>query len=210
MKDALHFSPIPNKSAKQQALECIKQLRDHIPIERAKIKISISVPSKDSKPIKDYLEREDVEIVSQDWGASVKWICLLQPGLYRPCHELVQSVGKGKGIFDVLELNVQEEGEQTIEDAILFKSKRAGNDVEEEMKEERVLAAPATTVHTAGLQCSTCGGNFRDKDAHRQHFRSDWHRYNLKRKAKKQSIVEEALFEKIGAEDLEEYFKNIL
>jgi len=43
--------------------------------------------------------------------------------------------------------------------------------------------------------CVTCQVKFPDSDMHRDHFKSDWHRYNLKRKVADLPIVSVAVFE---------------
>ncbi len=54
MKD-VHFSINPNKNAKQQALEVIKQLQTSgtLKIGRAEMKIRIQIPVKDAKKLKE-------------------------------------------------------------------------------------------------------------------------------------------------------------
>lgn len=39
-----HFAVLPTKSAKQQALKAIAVLREHLPIERAKMRLRLTVP----------------------------------------------------------------------------------------------------------------------------------------------------------------------
>ena len=46
------------------------------------------------------------------------------------------------------------------------------------------------------LTCVTCNVAFKDPELHRTHFKSDWHRYNLKRKV--------ADLAPIGAQDFAE------
>ncbi|KAI8826907.1 uncharacterized protein EV422DRAFT_16843 [Fimicolochytrium jonesii] len=45
--------------------------------------------------------------------------------------------------------------------------------------------------------CSTCGVTFTSSDDMRQHYKADWHRYNLQRKVAGRSPVSEAEFEEI-------------
>lgn len=52
------------------------------------------------------------------------------------------------------------------------------------------------TVGTA--KCSTCGVEFEDHVEQREHFRSDWHRYNLSRREKKLSALTEEEFERLS------------
>ena len=51
---------------------------------------------------------------------------------------------------------------------------------------EEVVEAPPTNPTPSLAQyrfkCSTCEAGFATSQEHREHFRSDWHRYNLKRK----------------------------
>ena len=44
------------------------------------------------------------------------------------------------------------------------------------------------------LSCNTCGGSFLDKQAHRDHFKSEWHRHNLSRKLENKAPVDEQTF----------------
>ncbi len=48
-----------------------------------------------------------------------------------------------------------------------------------------------------GLVCTTCDVTFGDLEEQRQHFRLDWHRYNLKRKVHGQRTVTENEFDEI-------------
>merc|ERR1711871_64118 len=46
-----------------------------------------------------------------------------------------------------------------------------------------------TKVEKSGQKCNTCGGNFPDAAAYRAHFKSEWHRHNLKLKMKGEPII---------------------
>ncbi|GMI45468.1 hypothetical protein TrCOL_g7317 [Triparma columacea] len=52
------------------------------------------------------------------------------------------------------------------------------------------------TKKDKNISCNTCGGSFPDSTAHRKHFKSDWHRYNLQLKAQGCSVVDEEEFER--------------
>lgn len=45
-------------------------------------------------------------------------------------------------------------------------------------RQEKSAAIPSSVM----LSCNTCSAKFEDKAKHRDHFKSEWHRYNLKRK----------------------------
>lgn len=56
----------------------------------------------------------------------------------------------------------------------------------------------------AAKSCNTCGGNFCDATSYRNHFRSDWHRYNLNQKLKNLPLVaSEEDFAKLSLKELE-------
>ena len=77
-----------------------------------------------------------------------------------------------------------------------------------------LASAPALAAATAvdskaknTRPCSTCGGDFSaDINKYREHFRSEWHRYNLKRKSKKQPVISEEEFDELDTEDVEAFF----
>jgi ribosome maturation protein SDO1 len=67
MKD-MHYSIVPGRSAKQQALDVIRLLKEKIPIARAQMKVALVMSSKDGKRIQDKLktmvakvEKEEVD-----------------------------------------------------------------------------------------------------------------------------------------------------
>lgn len=61
---------------------------------------------------------------------------------------------------------------------------------EPEPESEPIMTPPSPTVAAAetvvpapgAIACRTCGGNFPDAAAHREHFKSEWHRHNLRQK----------------------------
>ncbi|KAH8086190.1 hypothetical protein JL720_7393 [Aureococcus anophagefferens] len=55
------------------------------------------------------------------------------------------------------------------------------------------VAAPVAPKPRA-LSCNTCGGSFADKQAHRDHFKSEWHRHNPSLKLEHRPPVDERTF----------------
>lgn len=45
--------------------------------------------------------------------------------------------------------------------------------------------------------------------AYREHFRSEWHRFNLKRKATKLPIVSEEEFNDLDADEVSDFFAKL-
>jgi ribosome maturation protein SDO1 len=91
----IHYAVIPNRSAKQQALEVIKKLEGHIPIARAKMKIQISAPAAGAKLIKAGVLKDGAEIVDESWGDSARMVVLINPGSFRVVDALVQEHAAG-------------------------------------------------------------------------------------------------------------------
>ncbi|TMW56448.1 hypothetical protein Poli38472_006458 [Pythium oligandrum] len=215
----IHYAVVPNRSAKQQALEVIKRLQEHIPIERAKMKIQVTAPIDAAKSIKEALDKQhDAQIVEASWNDPARMVLLIAPGSYRILDSLVQEHAKGAGSLEVLDLNYHQEGEHSINDEITQKVERLGLTTEPAAT-SKPAPAPQVVVQVAsaadqpakkGKQCSTCGGDFGDDpQRYREHFRSEWHRYNLKLKAKKMPVIDEATFDAIDEDDVKKFFATL-
>lgn len=203
----MHFSPAPNRNAKQNALQAIKQLKEHIPIERAKMKIRVTVPSKQGKPIKAVLEQCGAQILEESWGAEAKIMALVEPGSYRKIQDEVQNSTRGKGSVDVVELNAVQEIEDVVADSTDNEEQKTSSAATETAP---VVTPPPAPKKVQGLACSVCGGDFgTDKQKHRAHYKSDWHRFNLKLKGRNEPVVDEDTFNKIDTEQLEEFFDQL-
>jgi len=107
-----HFVINPNRSAKQQALEVIKLLSATMPIERANMRIRIEVPTKFGKDTKKLLEPIVVAFEGEDWALNYTATLLLVPGNYREFEEKFSSSTKGQGKMEILDLQVQGEGDE--------------------------------------------------------------------------------------------------
>ncbi|RKO83399.1 SBDS protein C-terminal domain-containing protein [Blyttiomyces helicus] len=100
----LHFSVNPNKGAKQQALEVIKQLEEKkvIPIARAMMRLRIVMATKDGKRLKEKMLTDMVTIEDEDWGDEYEVTCSVDPGKFRAISEAIQTETKGRGQIEVL------------------------------------------------------------------------------------------------------------
>lgn len=61
-------------------------------------------------------------------------------------------------------------------------------------------AAESSSSSSSRLKCNTCSAVFADTSEYREHFKSDWHRYNLKLKMKKLPAVSADEFRTVDAE----------
>ncbi|MES1910118.1 MAG: hypothetical protein MHM6MM_002773 [Cercozoa sp. M6MM] len=88
----IHFPFAPNKPAKAQALALMKALQEagDLPLERARLRVRVSVPRKHAKAVRT-AATELLEIEDEEWTES--WICeaLCEPGDYSQVEQLVLS-----------------------------------------------------------------------------------------------------------------------
>lgn len=214
----IHYAVIPNRSAKQQALEVIKRLQGQISIARAKMKIQITGPCDGGSRVKEELlvdKEAQLQILEETSTDPVRMILLIAPGSYRKVDALVQQYCAEQGSLEVLELNYHREGEHNINDEITQKSERLTTTTPPPAAESVVhkALAPTQAVATSitkSKQCGTCGGDFGDDvQKYREHFRSEWHRYNLKCKANKLPLVDEETFNALDAKEIQVFFSKL-
>ena len=94
----VHFSVDPKRPAKAQALEALPILKAKFPIERARMRLRIIVPTGSADEVRDLLAQQRAVIEEQDLhqqGSMVSMVCLVDPGAFRKLHSLVQGAGAG-------------------------------------------------------------------------------------------------------------------
>ncbi|KAJ3168995.1 hypothetical protein HDU88_001322 [Geranomyces variabilis] len=111
----LHYSVNPNRNAKQQALDVIKQLQEKktIPIARAQMRVRVVAPGKEGKKLKEHFGAMVQSTEDEDWGEEYELICLIDPGHFRTMTDIVQNHTKGRGQIEVLSIrdtNDKDEG----------------------------------------------------------------------------------------------------
>jgi len=116
MKD-IHYSVNQARNTKQQALDVIKLLKDKIPIERAQMRLKISLHAIDGKEIKEELQTKQlIHIEKEDIMEDQLIIdCQIDPSNFRSVNELVTKNKQTKGKIELLNLAVQQQGEQKME-----------------------------------------------------------------------------------------------
>lgn len=98
----IHFTVHPNKSPKKQALDAIRELRAHFPIQRAQMRLRIVLPS-DCAPIvrarmEGMLESAEPEVETE---RDVTMQVLVDPGSFRGIEELVRTETNGEGVIEI-------------------------------------------------------------------------------------------------------------
>lgn len=104
MKDS-HYSIKPNKNVKSQALDVIKLLKEHMPIEKAQMRVKIMITNcKDKKLRFDEIPKLVQVKENESWEAGNGTIIgLIDPGNYK-LIEALNSPNRGEVIIEVLDL----------------------------------------------------------------------------------------------------------
>lgn len=149
-------------------------------------------------------------------------VCELDPGLFRECDGLVRNL---QGRVEILAVSVHAEGDTSVDNYDEFHEDVPPN-VPKESTEASALqlserlqkqSVSTSTKSSEGQvkqnKCSTCNALVGDVKQYREHFKSEWHKHNLKRKTKNLPplSVEECLADvefgdsSDSKEDLKEY-----
>jgi ribosome maturation protein SDO1 len=112
----LHFSVNTTKSAKQQALELIKQLekQQDFPISRAQMRLSVESPVSGAE-IRELLApmlATEPEIDASVSLPAIKMAVLIDPGRFRQVHETVARASRSKGTVLTLSLKDSSKADQ--------------------------------------------------------------------------------------------------
>lgn len=115
MKD-IHFSVKPNKNAKQQALEVIPLLKASIPLERANMRIKVSLVGSNAKKLKEKIVQHCVSVEEEDWnGGNLSLIGLIDPGSFKIINDIISAETKSTGRLEVLNLKEVIDNEEVLE-----------------------------------------------------------------------------------------------
>jgi len=99
------YSVKTNKTAKSQVSECIKLLQtsSNLPIQRARMRVRVTVPTKDGKRLREQIF-EGAEQIEDEVAGQTEWeaVMLIDPGQFRVINELLQKECKGKGKLETL------------------------------------------------------------------------------------------------------------
>lgn len=118
-------------------------------------------------------------------------ICELDPGLYRDSETLMVNL---QGRFEVLALSVHAEGDTHVDqydDHEYQPSRVLKETTESEVKlsdklQQQTISASTSNVDPEEKQnkCGTCNASVGDSKQFREHFKSEWHKHNLRRKTR--------------------------
>lgn len=123
-------------------------------------------------------------------------ICEIDPGFFRDCDAMVRNL---QGRLEILAVSVHAEGDANVDHyddhdeppSILPKvSADSVLQLNEKMQKQTISDKKEDSGETTGVlkqnqnKCGTCNAFVGDAKQYREHFKSEWHKQNLKRKTK--------------------------
>lgn len=95
----VHFSVDPKRPAKAQAIESLPLLQQRFPIERARMRLQLTVPLNNKDEVHEVLTANQSLVEEKDLvGSMLVVVCLVDPGAFRALHALVQGLGGGSRV----------------------------------------------------------------------------------------------------------------
>lgn len=187
----IHFAVDPHSSSKKQALEVIHELQKHFPVKRSPMRLRLTIAEPKFSTLVEKLNIWNGTIVSKDQsGSQLSVICELDPGFFRECDVMVRNL---QGRLEILAMSVHFEGDTHVddyddfEDAPLNLPKESTDSVvqlSEKMQKQTISMEKNTEGEVKQQKCNTCNAVVGDAKQYRDHFKSEWHKHNLKRKTR--------------------------
>lgn len=132
-----NFAVHPTKPLKRQYLDCVKLLQTVMPIQRAKMELSLIVPSDHESDIETALNDNQVEWSDDDKAqndntlTTTQYRVLVDPSLYRILNDIIEPLPGGR--IEIITQVVTKQGDTEIElglDHKLTHLENNGNDVD--------------------------------------------------------------------------------
>ncbi|CAA7405298.1 unnamed protein product [Spirodela intermedia] len=189
----IHFAVDPHQNSKKQALELIRELQKHFPIKRSPMRLRLIIPEGSISPLMEKLSTWGANVISKDEsGNQLCVVCEIEPGFFRDCDSFVRSI---PGWVEILAVSVHAEGETRVDqheeadELLSLSTKAVSNSVAqlgERMQRQNISEEGRGGEEQAKKnRCGTCDAAFGDAREYRDHFKTDWHKHNLRRKARK-------------------------
>ena len=195
--EEIHYSVSLTKSAKKQALNIIRLLKDRLGLAKAKMSVQIAMPLGLEEKIKENLGKFET-ISETEIEGKKRIVCNIDPEYYRSLNDLL----KQDGLTDEVTIEIIEHRVR----------KQITTEVPREERKERIpqeVPPQPTKESSKAFKCTTCpGAEFEDLSDHRAHFKGNWHRYNIKRKLREMSLVEEAEFSLLDSDSVEQFLNS--
>ncbi|CAA2975824.1 ribosome maturation SBDS [Olea europaea subsp. europaea] len=188
----IHFAVDPHSSSKKQALDVIRELQKHFPIKRSPMRLRLTVPEQNTSSLFEKINNWNASISSrEESGSQLSLICELDPSMFRNCDALMRNL---QGRLEILAVNVHVDSDTQVdnyddhegEPSTVHKDP-VGPVVQlsEKLQKQGIQAKNGISQAEAKQnQCSTCNASIGNAKEYREHFKSDWHKHNLRRKTR--------------------------
>ncbi|OAY76983.1 ribosome maturation protein SBDS [Ananas comosus] len=189
----IHFAVDPNTSSKKQALEVIRELQKHFPIKRSPMRLRLFVPEKNFSTLIEKLGAWNANLTSRDEsGNQPSVVCELEPSLFRDCDALLRSL---QGRVEILAVSVHMDEDANVDhfdeaEDLPLKSTEESDPIirlGERMQNQSISSegnSSSVGQEVKQNRCNTCDAVVGDANQYREHFKSEWHKHNLKRKTR--------------------------
>ncbi|KAI0502411.1 hypothetical protein KFK09_017360 [Dendrobium nobile] len=188
----IHFAIDPHNSSKKQALEVIKELQEHFPIKRAPMRLRLIVPERHLSTLMEKLGGWNANVVLKDASDGMPTVvCEIDPGHFRDCDALIRGF---QGKLEILSVSVFLEGDSNVYQQYDNTKDAESSSVQETESVvdlgEKIMSNNISTENKSGEEqvkqnkCSTCDTIVGDVKQYREHFKSDWHKHNLRRRTR--------------------------
>ncbi|CAI0625406.1 unnamed protein product [Linum tenue] len=156
------------------------------------MRIRLTVPENTSSSLVEKLNAWEATITARDSsGSQLSFVCEIEPGFFRDCDILVRNL---QGRMEILAVSVHFEGDTHVDDIAdhvdlqpSLPTKGSADPIaqlSEKIQKQTISSAAPKKVEAKQNQCSTCSAVVGDAKEYREHFKSDWHKHNLKRKTR--------------------------
>nr|GME00974.1 ribosome maturation protein SBDS [Ipomoea batatas] len=177
-------------------MEVIRELQKHYPIKRAPMRLRLTIPGEQNFSILEKLKEWNAGVISRDEaGSQLSIICEMEPNLFRDCDALIRNL---QGRLEILAVNVHVEGDTFVDqyddhedESSSLKEKMQKHTISSdneyirgEIKQNRSAKSGSSEGEVKLNKCSTCNAVVGDSKEFREHFKSDWHKHNLRRKTR--------------------------
>ncbi|XP_043722083.1 ribosome maturation protein SBDS [Telopea speciosissima] len=188
----IHFAIDPHNSSKKQALEVIQELQKHFPIKRSPMRLRLTVPENHFSSVMEKLNSWNGNVVSKDEsGNQLHVVCEMEPGNFRDCDAFLRNL---QGKLEILAVSVHAEGDghvdhydehEDIPPSLPKESIDTVPQLSEKMQKQTISTGNENAEgEVKQNKCSTCNAVVGDAKQYRDHFKSDWHKHNLRRKTR--------------------------
>ena len=143
-----------------------------------------------------FCKEEGVHVISKDdTPISLNWKCCIDPKSYKAVDVLCQQ--NPSISCEILQHKYVPEEKPS-----------DSNTCAERVVDPAPVEPVKTETVSMKFKCSSCEAGFNTANDHREHFRSDWHRFNLKRKNKGLPVISESEFNSLDETDRELFLKQ--